>query len=46
MNLAEAMEARGFGRAGRTRVPAPPWTAVDRLALAAAAAIALGALWL
>jgi energy-coupling factor transport system permease protein len=46
MNLAEAMEARGFGRAGRTRVPPPPWTARDRLALAAAAAIAIGALWL
>ena len=26
LNLAEAMEARGFGRAGRTRAPAPPWT--------------------
>ncbi len=25
LNLAEAMEARGFGRPGRTRVPAPPW---------------------
>jgi energy-coupling factor transport system permease protein len=46
MNLAEAMEARGFGRAGRTRVPPPPWTVRDRLALGAAAAIAIGALWL
>jgi energy-coupling factor transporter transmembrane protein EcfT len=46
MNLAEAMEARGFSRAGRTRAPAPPWTAVDRLALAVAPLIALGALWL
>jgi len=45
MNLAEAMEARGFGRAGRTRVPPPRWTARDRLALAAAALIAIGALW-
>jgi energy-coupling factor transport system permease protein len=46
MNLAEAMEARGFSRAGRTRAPEPPWTAVDRLALAVAPLIALGALWL
>jgi energy-coupling factor transport system permease protein len=46
MNLAEAMEARGFGRARRTRVPPPPWTARDRLALAAAVTIAIGALWL
>ena len=46
LNLAEAMEARGFGRPGRTRVPPPPWTWRDRLALAAAPLIALGALWL
>ena len=46
LNLAEAMEARGFGRAGRTRVPPPPWTLVDRLALVAAVLIAVGALWL
>jgi len=46
MNLAEAMEARGFGRAGRTRVPPPRWTLLDRLALAAAVVIAIGALWL
>jgi energy-coupling factor transport system permease protein len=46
LNLAEAMEARGFGRPGRTRVPPPAWTLVDRLALVAAAAIAAGALWL
>jgi energy-coupling factor transport system permease protein len=46
MNLAEAMEARGFNRAGRTRAPAPRWTAVDRLALAVAPLIAIGALWL
>ena len=26
LSLAEAMEARGFGRPGRTRAPAPPWT--------------------
>jgi energy-coupling factor transport system permease protein len=46
LNLAEAMEARGFGRSGRTRVPRPPWTLTDRFALAAAPLIALGALWL
>ena len=46
LNLAEAMEARGFGRPGRTRVPPPPWTRRDRLALAVAPLIALGALWL
>ena len=46
LNLAEAMEARGFGRSGRTRVPPPPWTWRDRLALAAAPLIVLGALWL
>jgi energy-coupling factor transport system permease protein len=47
LNLAEAMEARGFGLAGATRLPQPPWRARDRLALAAAcAAIAVGALWL
>ncbi len=47
LNLAEAMEARGYGRAGRTRAPRPPWTLLDRAALAAAVAIiAIGALWL
>jgi energy-coupling factor transport system permease protein len=47
LNLAEAMEARGYGRAGRTRAPRPPWRAVDRLALVAAVAIVVvGALWL
>jgi energy-coupling factor transport system permease protein len=47
LNLAEAMEARGFGRAGRTRVPAPPWRRRDRLAVVAAAVlVAAGALWL
>ena len=46
LNLAEAMEARGFGRPGRTRVPRPRWTLVDKLALVAAALIAAGALWL
>jgi energy-coupling factor transport system permease protein len=46
LNLAEAMEARGFGLPGRTRASAPPWTRLDRLALAAAALLALGAAWL
>src|SRR5207302_5888534 len=46
LNLAEAMEARGYGRAGRTRVPQPAWTNLDRIALAVAPAIVAGALWL
>jgi energy-coupling factor transporter transmembrane protein EcfT len=47
LNLAEAMEARGYGRAGRTRVPPPPWRLLDRLALVAAVLlVALGVLWL
>jgi energy-coupling factor transport system permease protein len=47
LDLAEAMEARGYGRAGATRAPAPRWTPVDAAGLAAAVAIvAIGALWL
>jgi energy-coupling factor transport system permease protein len=47
LNLAEAMEARGYGRAGRTRVPEPRWAARDRLALAVAALlVVVGGLWL
>ena len=47
LNVAEAMEARGFGRGGHTRAPRPPWTRLDRLAVAAAPLVALaGALWL
>lgn len=47
LNLAESMEARGFGRAGRTRAPSPPWSAWDHLALAGAALVVLaGVLWL
>jgi energy-coupling factor transport system permease protein len=46
MNLAEAMEARGYGRAGRTRAPSPSWTRLDRAVLVAAAVIAVGAMWL
>jgi energy-coupling factor transport system permease protein len=47
LNLAEAMEARGYGRVGRTRAPRPPWHVVDWLALVAAVAlVVLGAMWL
>jgi energy-coupling factor transport system permease protein len=46
LNLAEAMEARGYGRGGATRPPALRWRALDRGALAAAAIVAVGALWL
>ena len=47
LNLAEAMEARGYGRSGGTRAPRTPWRVRDRLALAAVPVIiAIGALWL
>ena len=47
LNLAESMEARGFGRPGRTRAPSPPWSTLDRLAVVAAVAVVvMGALWL
>jgi energy-coupling factor transport system permease protein len=46
LNLAEAMEARGYGRAGATRAPRPRGR-FDSAAWAAAAVIVLaGALWL
>ena len=46
-NLAEAMEARGFGRPRRTSAPGRPWRRADRLAVAAAALLVVGgALWL
>ena len=46
-SLAEAMEARGFGRAGATRAPRPPWSTRDRLAVPLAALLVLvAALWL
>ena len=46
-NLAEAMEARGFGRPGATRAPRPRWTAFDWAAVAAAGLVLVtGALWL
>jgi energy-coupling factor transport system permease protein len=47
LNLAEAMEARGYGRPGRTRVPEPAWSPRDRLAMAGALLlVTAGALWL
>jgi energy-coupling factor transport system permease protein len=46
LNLAEAMEARGFGRPGRTRAPTPSWSGLDRVALTTAALVALAAIWL
>jgi energy-coupling factor transport system permease protein len=46
-SLAEAMEARGFGAPGATRAPRPPWTRLDRAAVAAAPLLVVaGALWL
>ncbi|MGZ8782746.1 MAG: energy-coupling factor transporter transmembrane component T, partial [Gaiellaceae bacterium] len=45
--LAEAMEARGFGRAGTTRAPRPPWSSRDRLALVLSCLlVGVAALWL
>lgn len=47
LSLAEAMEARGYGRPGRTRKPRPPWSALDWAALATGATIVVvGAMWL
>jgi len=47
LSLAEAMEARGYGRPGGTRLPKPRSTALDGAALAAAVAVVVvGALWL
>ena len=46
-NLAEAMEARGFGRPGRTSAPSRPWRTADRLAVGAAGALVVaGDAWL
>jgi energy-coupling factor transporter transmembrane protein EcfT len=47
LNLAEAMEARGFGRPGRTRIPAPRWTTWDVGAVAGAGVlVGTAGLWL
>jgi energy-coupling factor transport system permease protein len=47
LNLAEAMEARGYGRPGATRALRPAWRSRDRAALAGAAAlVVIGVLWL
>ncbi len=47
LNLAEAMEARGFGRSGATRLPQPEWGVREPLALVGAVlAVVVGALWL
>jgi energy-coupling factor transport system permease protein len=46
LSLAEAMEARGFGRPGRTRLPQPAWTGLDRATVAAALVLIGGAVWL
>jgi energy-coupling factor transport system permease protein len=46
-SLAEAMEARGFGRGGATRAPRPPWKLADRVAVAACPVLVVaGVLWL
>jgi hypothetical protein len=47
VSLCLAPGHRGFGRAGATRLPAPPWRTRDRAALLAGASLgAIGALWL
>lgn len=46
-NLAEAMEARGYGRPGATRAPGERCTAPDRVAVAGAAVlVVIGFVWL
>jgi energy-coupling factor transport system permease protein len=46
LNLAEAMEARGYGREGATRAPSPRWRSLDRLALVGSLVLVAGAVWL
>jgi energy-coupling factor transport system permease protein len=47
LNLAEAMEARGFGRPGRTRMPSPAWRARDLAAVGLGALLVIvGIVWL
>jgi energy-coupling factor transport system permease protein len=46
-SLAEAMEARGFGRAGHSRAPGARWSGWDRAAVCLAVLLVVaGALWL
>jgi energy-coupling factor transporter transmembrane protein EcfT len=47
LNLAEAMEARGFGRPGRTRMPQPRWRTRDFAAAALGVLLVIvGIAWL
>ena len=46
LNLAEAMETRGFGRPGRTRLPEAPWSGLDRAAVVAGLLAAAAGVWL
>jgi energy-coupling factor transport system permease protein len=47
LNLAESMEARGFGRPGRTSAPSPGWSRLDVAVVAASTALVVGGLlWL
>jgi len=47
LSIAEAMEARGYGRAGATRAPRPGWGWLDWCALVASVLIVVvGVLWL
>jgi energy-coupling factor transport system permease protein len=42
-NLAEAMEARGFGRPGHTKAPQPHWSTLDRAAVVGAVILVVAA---
>jgi energy-coupling factor transport system permease protein len=45
--LAEAMEAKGFGRPGSTRAPTPSWTRLDRAVVPVSLVVVVaGAVWL
>lgn len=44
--LAEAMEARGFGRPGTTRAPRPSWRRRDWLVVTISVLLVAGSLWL
>jgi energy-coupling factor transport system permease protein len=45
LNLAEAMEARGYGRADRTRAPRPGWSWLDYAALSGAVLVVVAGAW-